>query len=121
MLCTAGHNNADNAAFCRVCGVNTFSAPSILVKPSAEYNGMAIASMVLGILWLYGVGSILALVFGFMAKREIGRTGQQGSGMSTAGIVLGCVGLVGVALIFAFVTAFFHAVHMTPCTFNCQP
>ena len=41
--------------------------------------------------------------------------------MSTAGIVLGCVGLVGVAFIFTFVTAFFHAVHMTPCTFNCQP
>jgi hypothetical protein len=118
MLCTAGHNNADNAAFCRVCGVNTFSAPSIVVKQSSssEFHGMAIASMVMGIVWLYGVGSILALVFGYMAKREIARTGPRGIGMSTAGIVLGWVGPAGVVFIIFFVTAIFHSVHFTPCT-----
>ena len=121
MLCTAGHNNADNAAFCRVCGINTFSSPSIIVKQSSEFNGMAIASMVLGIVWLYGVGSILALVFGYMAKREIARTAQRGIGMSTAGIVLGWVGPAGVVFIIFFVTAIFHSVHFTPCTPNCQP
>jgi hypothetical protein len=121
MLCTNAHNNADNAAFCRICGINTFSAPSVVVKQSTEFNGMAIASMVLGIVWLYGVGSILALIFGYMAKREIARTGQRGTGMSTAGIVLGWVGLAGVVFSIVFVTAFFHTVHFTPCTPNCQP
>ena len=32
---------------------------------SARTNGMAIASMVLGILWIYWIGSVLALVFGY--------------------------------------------------------
>jgi hypothetical protein len=34
-------------------------------------NGLAIASLVLGILWLGGLGSILALVFGYIAKKQI--------------------------------------------------
>lgn len=56
-------------------------------------NGMAIASMVLGILWLYWVGSILALIFGYVARDQIKRTGQSGDGMAIAGIVLGWVGI----------------------------
>ena len=34
-------------------------------------NGLAIASLVLGILWIWWIGSLLALVFGFIAKRQI--------------------------------------------------
>lgn len=58
-------------------------------------NGFAIASMVLGILWLYWVGSILALIFGYKAKRDIAASGekQAGAGMATAGIVLGWIGV----------------------------
>jgi hypothetical protein len=58
-------------------------------------NGMAIASLVLGILWLYWIGSILALVFGYIAKRQIAesRGHQGGGGIATAGIVLGWIGI----------------------------
>lgn len=58
-------------------------------------NGMAIASLVLGILWLYWIGSILALVFGYVAKRQIddSRGLQGGRGMAVAGIVLGWIGI----------------------------
>jgi Domain of unknown function (DUF4190) len=58
-------------------------------------NCLAIASLVLGILWFYWVGSILALVFGYAAKREIRRdpTRLSGGGMATAGIVLGWIGV----------------------------
>ena len=56
-------------------------------------NGFAIASMVLGIIWIYWIGSILALVFGYVAKSQIRETGQSGSGMATAGIVLGWIGV----------------------------
>lgn len=66
---------------------------------AAGTNGMAIASMVLGILWLYWIGSILALVFGYVAKSQIRQTGQSGSGMATAGIVLGWIG-VGFLVLF---------------------
>ena len=56
-------------------------------------NGMAIASMVLGILWLWWLGSILALIFGYVAKRQIADRGDSGGGLATAGIVLGWVGI----------------------------
>jgi uncharacterized protein DUF4190 len=57
-------------------------------------NGLAVASLVLGIVWLCGVGSILALVLGFMALGRIKRTGEGGRGMAIAGIVLGTIGAV---------------------------
>jgi hypothetical protein len=63
-------------------------------------NGFSIAALVLGILWLYWVGSILALVFGYIAKGQIDRSGgtQSGRGMAIAGIVLGWIG-VGVLIL----------------------
>lgn len=74
----------------------------------AKTNGMAIASMVLGIVWIYWLGSILALVFGYIAKRQIAESNgtQRGSGMATAGIVLGWVGVGTLVLaILVFVIA----------------
>lgn len=56
-------------------------------------NGMAVASMILGILWLYWLGSILALIFGYIAKKQIKERHESGGGMATAGIVLGWVGV----------------------------
>jgi hypothetical protein len=61
--------------------------------PPQRTNGLAIASMVLGILWLYWIGSILALVFGYIAKNQIRQRGESGGGMATAGIVLGWIGI----------------------------
>jgi hypothetical protein len=64
-------------------------------------NGLAIASMVLGILWIYWIGSILALVFGYIARGQIRERGEAGDGMAIAGIVLGWVGVgfIGLALV----------------------
>jgi hypothetical protein len=56
-------------------------------------NGLAIASMVLGIVWIYWVGSILALIFGYVARSQIRQNGQGGDGMAIAGIVLGWIGV----------------------------
>jgi Domain of unknown function (DUF4190) len=70
--------------------------------PPQRTNGMAIASMVLGILWLYWIGSILALVFGYVAKRQIQERGEAGGGMATAGIVLGWIGVGFFALFVLF-------------------
>ena len=72
-------------------------------------NGKAIAALVLGILWIYWIGSILALIFGVVARKEIAASGgaQSGQGMATAGIVLGCVGMGTLALfvVFGFLAA----------------
>lgn len=59
---------------------------------SRAMNGMAIASMVLGILWVYWIGSILALVFGYVALNQIKTRNENGRGMAVAGVVLGWVG-----------------------------
>jgi hypothetical protein len=71
--------------------------------PAQKTNGMAIASMVLGILWVYWIGSILALVFGYIARNQIRERGEGGAGMAVAGIVLGWVGIgiLGIVLILA--------------------
>ena len=56
-------------------------------------NGFAIASLILGIIPCTGITSILAIVFGFIARNQIEQSGgtQQGSGMALAGIILGFV------------------------------
>jgi hypothetical protein len=65
-------------------------------------NGLAIASMVLGIVWMYWIGSILAIIFGHVALSQIKKSGgaQRGRGMAIAGVVLG---YVGIALLVAFI------------------
>jgi Domain of unknown function (DUF4190) len=62
-------------------------------------NGLAIAAMVLGIVWVYWVGSILALIFGYIARRQIKQRSQNGDGMAIAGIVLGWVGIASLIVI----------------------
>jgi hypothetical protein len=48
-------------------------------------NGMAVASLVLGVL---GFG-IFAVIFGHVGRSQISRTGQLGGGMAIAGLILG--------------------------------
>ncbi len=65
-------------------------------------NGFAIASLVLGIVWLWWIGSILALIFGYTARKQIRERGQSGDGLAIAGIVLGWVGVGFLALFLIF-------------------
>lgn len=71
------------------------------VYVQTKMNGFAIAALVLGIVWVYWIGSILALVFGYVAKGQIEQSGgrETGMGMAIAGIVLGWIG-VGILLLF---------------------
>ena len=61
-------------------------------------NGYAIASLVLSLVSACGIGSILAIVFGNMAKKEIAISGEGGAGLAKAGIIIGWIGLAGVVL-----------------------
>ena len=57
-------------------------------------NGLAIASMVLGIVWIYWIGSILAVIFGHIALSQAKKDPTlRGKGMAVAGLVLGYVGI----------------------------
>jgi hypothetical protein len=64
---------------------------------SAKTNGWAIASLVLGVIG----GSVLAIVFGLVARSQIKKSGgrQGGLGLATAGIVLGCLWLALIATV----------------------
>ncbi|HEY3702183.1 MAG TPA: DUF4190 domain-containing protein [Acidimicrobiales bacterium] len=67
----------------------------------AATNGLAVASLVLGIIGipgvfaLFNIFSILALIFGLVSRSQIQKSGgtQGGAGMAMAGIVLGTIGI----------------------------
>jgi hypothetical protein len=55
--------------------------------------------MVLGILWIWWLGSILAVVFGHIALQQIRRSGQTGRGLAIAGLVLGYLGVATLTVV----------------------
>ena len=52
---------------------------------------MAVASLVCGLVWMFFLGSVLAVVFGHVARAQIRRSGgwERGAGMALAGLALG--------------------------------
>jgi hypothetical protein len=64
--------------------------------PSSGTNGLAIASLVLGIaqIFLWFVAGIPAIILGAVALRQVRLSGQSGRGMAIAGIILGSIGIV---------------------------
>ena len=84
-----------------------YNQPTYPVKQKEEGKGMAIASLVIGILSVTcccgGIlPSILAVVFGFISKSQK----KENNGMALAGIILGFVGIVIgiVSLVYLFVS-----------------
>ena len=92
-----------------VAAATDSTPPDQLVAPFRETNGFAIVSALLAVLWFAGIGSVLALIFGYRARREITSSAgtQKGSGLATVGIILGWIGtailvaiiLAGVAIV----------------------
>lgn len=80
--------------------------------PAPQMSGMAVWSLVLGILWLGGLGSLLAIVLGVLALSQIRQSGGRLSGkpVAAAGTALGVVlltltAIVGVVLYFEWASA----------------
>jgi hypothetical protein len=59
-------------------------------------SGLAVASLVLSILWIGGIGSLLAVIFGAVALSRINHSyGRlKGTGLAIAGLVIGSLGLL---------------------------
>jgi hypothetical protein len=76
-----------------------YQPPYQPAPPSKSTNGLAIASLVLGVLWIWGLGSILAVIFGYVSLRQIRQRGENGHGLALAGLILGIVGVVGAILL----------------------
>lgn len=74
-------------------------------------SSMAVISLISGIaawLGIFGLGGLLAVIFGHLAKSEIRKTGGilTGDGLATAGLVLGyaniAVAIIGACLFLLF-------------------
>lgn len=117
-----GATMVEGSTFCPNCGTPVIQPDAGYLPPAMERsagpasapvqkvtNGLAITSMVLGIVWIGWLGSILALVFGYIAKKQINQSGgrQGGKGMAIAGIVLGWIGVaLGIGSIALIVVAY---------------
>jgi hypothetical protein len=87
-------------------------APYAPSAPSAPTSGLAIAALALGISGLTVfpfLGSVLALIFGYMARNQIRqRSGElRGKGLAVAGIVTGWIGVGLTVLSIVAVGGFF--------------
>lgn len=140
--CPAGHEVDLQSKFCTQCGATVEAVmspphgltdptnlrgpgPYVSVSPPAtaptwvpasriptRTSGLAVASLVLGIIWFLGIGSLLAVVFAFISLRRIGRADGAlgGRGLAIAGLVLGFVGFaMTVLMVFITVPTFLGA------------
>ena len=95
-----------------VADVSPQPPPAPLAPPFAPYppavvypttNGLAVASLVAGFLWLGWFGSILAVIFGHLSLSQIKNSGgrETGTGLAVAGLVLGYMGVATLLLFLA--------------------
>lgn len=105
-----GESIQANARMCRYCGEPVqMAGPApgqYQVKPT---SGMAVASLVLGILgivlscifFIGGPIALLATIFGAVGMKATSEGEREGRGMAVAGLVMGIVGLAFTLLFFA--------------------
>ena len=109
-----GRDLSPSAIACPNCGhpgpaAGTTTVPAV---PGKRTEGFAIASLVCGILGFFGVpivGSILAIVFGSVARKRITQDPTLGgTEMARAGIIIGWIGavLAIIAIVLVIVLAF---------------
>jgi Domain of unknown function (DUF1707)/Domain of unknown function (DUF4190) len=74
--------------------------PPEFVQPERRVNELAIASLVVGFLWIGFLGSIAAIVLGHIALGQIGRSRgtQTGRAAALVGIAFGWFGIAALVL-----------------------
>lgn len=87
---------------------------------AVRHDGLAIASLVLSLLWLGGVGAILAIIFGAVSRRDARRAGRRPSAMATTGIILGVLGIVIIVVVIAAVVTVHQPPNPTQQFINCS-
>jgi len=67
----------------------------VFVRPTRRANPLAIASIVVGVLWMWWLGSFAAVIMGHVALRQIAQSGgtQTGRTAALAGLGIGYFGL----------------------------
>jgi len=85
------------------------STPYYYQSAPPRTNGLAIASLVCALVPVLGIGAILGIIFGVVARRQIRDSGgtQTGEGLGLAGIIIGSIQLVLVPLLVIAAVVFF--------------
>lgn len=74
----------------------------------AETSGLAIASLFLSIVWIFGLGSIVGIYLGVRSLREIRESdgARGGRSLAIAGLVIGVLGMGSLGLVILFASSF---------------
>lgn len=68
--------------------------PNQMMPTPVRTSGAAIASLVLALLWICGVGSLAAIILGIVGISATKAGAMKGRGMALAGLVIGALGLL---------------------------
>jgi uncharacterized membrane protein YvbJ len=108
-----GAENAEGNKICSKCGAALTDTASPTATPGTTQptlvtqrtSGMAIASLVLGILGFFlTLPSIFAIIFGGIALSQIGKNPElKGKGLAIAGLVLGIIVVILAVVSFIFI------------------
>jgi hypothetical protein len=81
--------------------------PLVFVRPARRVNGLAIASLVSGVVWFGWLGSLAAVILGHVALTQIARSrgGQSGRAAALVGCALGYFGLTTLLAVILFTLA----------------
>ena len=112
-FCTACGNQVPdgNAGFCSRCGAQLLPAgtplpasatpplPGTTIAPAT--SGLAIVSLLCGILFFFFPSAIAAIIFGHISRSDIRRSGgrKTGAGIAMAGLILGYVGVAIIPIV----------------------
>jgi hypothetical protein len=79
-------------------------APLVFERPARRVNGLAIASLVVALLWMGWLGSLAGVIMGHVALSQIARSGgtQSGRPVALAGAAIGYFGLTTLLAILLF-------------------
>ncbi len=61
-----------------------------------RWSKLAIGSFVFSFIWIYGIGSLIAIIGGIISIRDINKKNKKlkGKGFAIVGIILGIIGLI---------------------------
>ncbi|HEX4253141.1 MAG TPA: DUF4190 domain-containing protein [Pseudonocardia sp.] len=89
-----------------------YPVPTLVHRgPTTRLAVASLVSALLGITVLWLVGGILALYFGYRARNQIVKNGQEGRGLAMAGIVIGWFGIAAPAVLLTFWLLAPHSAH----------
>ena len=97
-----------------------YAPPARAPLAPAVHDGLAVASLVLSLVWLGGLGSLLAVIFGHSSNAAAKREGRRSSQMANWGLILGYLGLALIAILVIVLIAAAHSTDPTQQFINCM-